>query len=286
MGDMFNNDVTYNDKWETPENLKALDTVEKKYFHRSVCYPSCPTAWAPEVLEMLDYLDKEFGIAYNTESIMAYATKGKWYYLLTVKPFANLFSSIRYNFLKFKFKDEWDREYYKKKTLTKRFKSVGESFLHSYAYGRNVFRVQVIAPIVNRIRKPKINMRQMKEKYGRLELYFQSPDYLEQHIEYMLAKCKLKLALKGAYYPVDSMYNSGWSYNVGDQYRVDDVEITVEPDGTKNRTDYHYRKAMKDLGLDLKEMEQKALALEKAQDDDAKRQKAEEEDAANKQVAT
>ena len=267
MGDHFNNDVTYNDKWETVENLKALAKVEKKYFHRSVCYPSCPTAWAPEVLELLNYLDSEFGIAYNTETIMAYRTQGMWYYLLTVKPFLNLFSSIRYNFLQFKFADDTDRKYYKKKTFKKRFMSTLESFFHSYSYGRNVFRVQVIAPILNRIRKPKIHMRQLKEKYGRLELYFQAPDYLDAHVEYMIAKCTLKLALKGAYYPVDGMYNNGWTYNVGNQYRVDDVEIKVNADGTKTRTDYHYRKAMKDLGLDLKEMEQKAKALENKEDE-------------------
>jgi len=280
MGDIYNNDITYADKWETPENLKALEIVKKKYFHRSVCYPSCPTAWAPEVLEMLEYLDKEFGIAYNEDSIMAYRVSGRWYWHFTAGPWVNMFKSIRYNFLRFKFKDEWEREYYKEKTLKKRLKSIGESFTHSYSYGRNVFRVQVVAPILNRIRKPKIHMSQLKEKYGRLELYFRAPDYLEQHIEYIFAKAKVKIALKGAYYPVETLYNGGWSYNIGNQYRVDDVEIEVEADGTKKRTDYCYRKAMKDLGIDLKDMEQRATAYEKAEND---RQAAEEKDAANSQ---
>lgn len=263
MSDPYNNDVTYDNKWETPENLKALKQVERKYFHKSVCYPSCPTAWAPEVLEMLDYLDSEFGLRWNEQTIMAYYPRGSWYYLLSVKPFVNLLSSIHNNFFRFKFNNDWDREYYKNKTLKKKLSNIFSSFFHSYAYGRNVFRVQVIAPIVNRIRKPKITLTQLKEKYGRLELYFSAPDYLEEHVEYVLAKAKVKIALKGAYYPVETLYNSGWSYDVANEWRVDDVEIKVGPDGTKTRTDYSYRKAMKDLGIDLKDMAQKATALEK-----------------------
>jgi hypothetical protein len=272
MGDHFNNDVTYADKWDTEENLKALSKVKKKYYHRSVCYPSCPAAWAPEVLEMLEYLDKEFGLAYNTETIMAYRAESKWYWHFTTKPFANAFNSIRSNFLRFRFRDEEDRKYYRSRPMKQRFSRVVDAYLRSYTYGRNVFRVQVVAPIVNRIRKPKIHLRQLKEKYGRLELYFSAPDYLEQHVEYIFAKAKIKIALKGAYYPVESLYNGGWSYNVGNEYRVDDVEIKVNADGTKQRTDYVYRQAMKDLGIDLKGMEQRVIAYEKEQNADVEQQ--------------
>jgi hypothetical protein len=268
MSDIYNNDVTYDIKWDTKENLKALKEVERKYFHRSVCYPSCPTAWAPEVLEMLDYLDKEFGIMWNEQTIMAYQPQGKWYFLFTVEPILNVLRAIKSNFLRFKFKEEWDREHYKKKTFKKRVSSVVNSFLHAYTYGHNVFRVQVVAPIVNKIRKPKIQLSQLKEKYGRLELYFSAPDYLESHIEDVIAKAKVKIALKGAYYPLETLYNGGWCSYVGNGlHNIDDIDVKLQNDGTKVVTRYIYRKVMKDLGVDLEEMALKATALEKKQDE-------------------
>jgi len=73
---MYNNEVTYNKKWETPENKAALKKLYDKFFDRSYAAPSCPIAWAPEVLELLELLDKELGIERNTSTIGAYYVQG------------------------------------------------------------------------------------------------------------------------------------------------------------------------------------------------------------------
>ena len=72
---MFNNDVTYDERWGTSENRKYLRKLENKYLHRSICSPSCPVGWAKEVYDLLEHLDSEFGIAYNTTSMDGFMIK-------------------------------------------------------------------------------------------------------------------------------------------------------------------------------------------------------------------
>ena len=78
---MYNNEVTYNDKWDTVENREALKRLEDKYFSKSECGPSCPVSWAPEVLEMMDKPQKELGFCRNESTMGGYYVQGnhiKW----------------------------------------------------------------------------------------------------------------------------------------------------------------------------------------------------------------
>ena len=254
---MFNNDVTYDKKWDTPENQKALDIIQKKYFSRSTCGPSCPTAWAPEVLELFQYLDKEFGIGRNVSSLGGYVAQSTWWYCWTINPFVATFKSFVKYFIKSGIdpRNKWQLEYHNKLSILKRIEYTFNAFTHSFRYGNSLFRMQVMNPFLNYIYKPKIHLGQFKEKYGELRVYFSCPDYLDEHVNYMIHKTEIKLALKGAYYPVESFYDANTSYNVGDKYRPDDVEVVSKLDYNgqpcRERKDYVYRKPMKDLGLDL-----------------------------------
>ena len=69
---MFNNDITYADKHDTPENQAALAVLRKKFFPRSECCADCPPAWAPEVLALLEDIDEEWGIARNETTLGGY----------------------------------------------------------------------------------------------------------------------------------------------------------------------------------------------------------------------
>jgi hypothetical protein len=266
---MYNNDVTYDKKWDTAENKRALDIVQKKYFSRSTCGPSCPTSWAPEVLELFQYLDKEFGIQWNVSSLGGYRAESTWYYCWTINPFTATFKSfLRYFFKRgIDPKNQWENEYVGKMSFFKKLKSTFGSFTHSFRYGKSLFNMQVVNPILNRIYKPKICLGQFKEKYGSLTVYFSGPDYLEEHIDYMIAKTEIKLALKGAYYPVESLYNNNSSWYVGGDNRPDDVEIRDKTDYNgkpcKEHKFFSYRKPMRDLGLNLEDIA-KAAEVRKA----------------------
>lgn len=266
---MCNNDVTYHKKWDTPENERALKVIQDKYFSRSTCGPSCPTSWAPEVLELFQYLDKEFGIMRNTESLGGYIAQSNWYYCWTINPFVATFKSFQKYFLGKGLKSNWDKEYHKKLSLFKRIKYTLGSFTHSFRYGHSLFKMQVSNRVLNYIYKPKIRLSQFKEKYGSLTVYFGAPDYLDEHISYMIHKTEIKLALKGAYYPVESYYNAATTYEIGDQYRVDDLEVKPKTNynglPVKEVKKYSYRQAMKDLGLNLEDIAKAAEVRKAAQ---------------------
>lgn len=254
MSDPYNNDVTYAKKWDTEENEKWQKKVEDRFFDKSICSPSCPAAWAKEVYELLSKFDDEFGIMWNTETIRAYRVQGKWYYLLTVGPFIEPLLALYHNMIGYRnSKSSWTKEYWSKASLSKKIFGALDRFAHSYSYGRRVFRVQVIAPIMNRIKKPKFVLSQVKEKYGRLEIYFQAPSYLEEYIEHEIAKTQVKLAMKGAYYPLETLFESYSSCNIANEFHPEDMYVRETKYG-KEWARTTYRKAMKELGVDLTEM--------------------------------
>ena len=202
---MYNNEVTYDEKWETPENEEYLKKLNK-YFDASHCSPSCPHGWAKEVYELLSHLDKEFGIARNEDTLRGYFTQGNWYFDLTIGPYISAVKALYMNFIGYKSMDQRNKyqvERYKTMTLSKRITEALNTIPGRYRYGVRLFKAQVVNRLYNKIFKPKITLGQLKEKYGELTIYHSEPKYLSEYIEELIAKTEVKLAVKGCYYPVE-----------------------------------------------------------------------------------
>ena len=257
---MFNNDVTYDIKWETDDNKRALLELERKFFPRSECWPSCPTAWAPEVLELLNHLDDEFGIRRNTTTISSIYVKDSWLQDLTINPFLEAHKEFNRAFL---LKDlrSYEQKYYDGKSLLFKLSSVGRAFMRSYQMGATSFKIRVINRVLNATLNPKISLDQIKEKYGHLNVYYGAPDYLSEYIDNEVRKTELKIAAKGAYYPIENFY----SHAVSTYSEVCDLEVKISRTDEKTEqsvTRYPYRRLMKDMGINLEEIESKAESKE------------------------
>lgn len=260
-----NNDVTYAEKWNTPENKAALKKLETKYFDKSSCAPDCPIAWAPEVLELFETLDRELGFTYNTSTMRGYYIQGTAKDWFVTDPWKNLFRSVKTNFFSAKPPQVRTRTRvditYRNKTIVERLAAVTESFMHSINYGKRACVIKYVNPIRNKYSKNKISLGQLKEKWGSLTIYFNAPPAFEDYIEDLIRKTEIKLALKGAYYPIESLWNNRTSYNIENEHRPDAVTITYgeyKGERTVTMEKTTYRQAMKDLGLDLKEIKAKA----------------------------
>lgn len=254
---MYNNEVTYDKKWDTPENKAAWKKLDDKYFDRSEASPSCPVGWAPEVLELMETLDKEFGIMYNESTLRAYYVQGKPFDHFITGPFKGMWSAFYNNFIeKIDPEKTWLVER-RNRAVIVRLKGVVDAGLHSIRYGMRAFRVTHINPVLNKIFKPKIRLGQVKEKYGSLRIYFSSPDYLDSYIEKLIAKTEVKIAMKGCYYPVETMFGNTTSWRCGTKWHPEMYSTKVDKDGDVDVTVTTHRGAMSELGLDMKEMEAK-----------------------------
>lgn len=250
---MYNNEVTYNKKWETEENKKALQKLESKYFDRSECSPGCPLSWAKEVLELMETLDKELGIRYNESTMRGFVIKGSPLDWFIVEPFNGVVRAFKHTFYVPK---------YGEKSFTKRIatlpKRVLDNFCHSIGYGFSSISAKYINKYKNKLFKKRIQLSQVKEKYGELRLYFNAGSAFEEYIENEVRKCEVKLSMKGAYYPLENLYNASTGYYVGTKHRPDIIKTTIKEDGSIDVNQTVYRGVMKELGVDLNEIEQKA----------------------------
>lgn len=192
---MCNNDVTYADKWDTVTNNAALKKLDNKFFDRSICSPHCPVGWAPEVLELLERLDKEFGIARNCSTIRAYSVDLPLYKYFFVTTYKN----AKYNLLQ--------KENFKgvKFSLKQRVLKAKASLIKDIKYALKVFNVRYTNPILNKILKPKITLSQVKEKFGYLTLYINCEPEYKEYIDNLIYETTIKLATKGAYYPLEQI---------------------------------------------------------------------------------
>jgi hypothetical protein len=273
---MYNNEVTYNEAHDTHENLDARLKLENKFFDRSECAPSCPNAWAPEVLALLDYLDKEFGIARNTTTIAGYYPRGNWYStLFGVESIKSAFQTFHFYFLKRH--DKESKDILRKRSLGYKLRAVLDSFLGTYSYGVLLFKLQVLNPLLNKILKPKIRLGQVKEKFGSLRVYYTAPDYLQEHIDEEIRSTEITLAVKGVYLPIETFYYAYSERANGNEYYPNLIEIKngVFTSGEKYSSvrEYSYRKAMRDNGLNLDEIKAKADAIKNTKKKKAKSKK-------------
>lgn len=193
---MCNNDVTYHEKWDTMANNAALKKLDEKFFDRSVCSPSCPVGWAPEVLEMLEHIDQKFGIKRNTRTIRAYRITNTMYELFIKATYNNVMYALRT-------KENRKKEPF---TLADRLKKAKDELFRTLTYARKAFMVKYVNGIINAVLRPKVELSQIKEKFGYLTLYFHvdNPEYKE-YINKLQRDVVIKLATKGAYYPLEQV---------------------------------------------------------------------------------
>lgn len=263
----YNNEVTYDKKWETEENKMWLKKLEDKYFDRSYCSPSCPHGWAKEVFELLELFNNTLGIEHNTSTLRAYYPQGSfkdWFLINPVKGAWNTFISQF-----FKPKPEYQRKTY---NTTEKLQKVVSAFLRPFGYGFRCIKVLHINPILNKILKPKLRLSQVKEKYGSLTLYIDVEPAFEKWVETEIKKCEIKLALKGCYYPIESLYDYSTSKNVGNEYNPDIVEVEKGISSYDGKpytkvTQTTYRNIMKDMGVDLEPIAVKAMIKASAKED-------------------
>jgi hypothetical protein len=256
---MFNNDLTYSKKWETEENLKAHHELERKFFDRSIAYPSCPISWAPEVLELLSLIDKELGIERNTDTMCSYRISGKpsdWFLLHPIKGAFNAFIS---GFLKPK--PEWKET---EDSILKKIFHIYESFTHPFGYGFKALKIKYVNKFLNYIFSPKVRLSQIKEKYGDLTLYIDAPDAFDGWINEQIKKTKIKLSIKGAYYSLEQLYDQTTITYHSVEHNPDLISIenctNSLDDSTYTKVSKTiYRKLMQDMGLDLNEVAVKAM---------------------------
>lgn len=260
-----NNDVTYHDKWDTHENRQALAILEKKFFNKSECRPDCPVAWAPEVLELMETLERELGFVYNEKTMRGYYIQGTPKDWFLTNPWSGFFYAFKKNvFTKPKdtnakrLSKTWERPYM---TLSQRLIAIPMGFFDPIGYGIRALTMRYINPLRNKFFKKRIYLGQLKEKYGYLTCYFHAPEAFKEFIEKEKAKCIIKLALKGAYYPIETLYNSSIEFHCGTVYHPDTYEITHGDNGGKPFTNVKIttmRMHMADMGLDMEDIKNKA----------------------------
>ena len=253
--DSYNNGITYHKSWDTPENGKWNKLLHEKYLERPYCSSDCPLAWSKEVYELLEMLDKEFGIQYNTSSIRGYGFKGnplKWFVLDPLRSLT--VAHVEYLLCKsFSPDNKWLVRHWPKKLVDrlkafpKRLFGSIKSIPNYFSVGLKRIKVVYINRLLNKVLKKKIQLSQVKEKYGSLTIYFNSPEYLNDYIDKEIKKTEVKLALKGAYYPLESFWNSYSSWATGTKFHPDLITAELGENGISHVKETGYRNVIKEM---------------------------------------
>ncbi len=238
---MFNNEITYADKWHTPENADAQRKLQK-FLSVSECRSHIPDAWAVEVLQLLEKIDSEIGIIKSTDRLDGFLVEGNLLKWFIVRPWARLYLN---------YMTEWRAH---KKFIS--IRTVLSIFAHAIQESFPHMRVLYVNPILNAVRKPRFRLVQAKEKHGQLKLYFKCPDIFESWVEKQIMETEVRLSVKGAYYPPHVMWNWTTSHTAGTAFNLDTVRVKPFTNGqtgdemvTVHKT--IYRQMMSDLGLDV-----------------------------------
>lgn len=199
-----NNDVTYADHWDTPEN-RWYKKQAMKYANRSHCESSIPLSWAREVYFFLKELDDKFGIQYAQDTYRGYYVpdRKEFLYLLFVSPIRRLPGT-----LKAMFKDVFNPSKYKLKsspTVLGRWNETLFEFRGSTLHAWSMLAFLIRGYIHNKRTKPQVNLSQFKEKYGYVTIYYQAPTEASFWIDNRRKILERDLSRKGAYYDLDQI---------------------------------------------------------------------------------
>jgi hypothetical protein len=237
----YNNHVTYDEKWNTPENKAAMKKLYP-YLRRTRCGSDCPDSWAVEVLELVKKVEKLYGIRYHASTRWGYSSEGDIKHLtwlvkdLLGKPYIHTYGEM---------KKPTTMDYIKKwfTGLPERLSSFS-SRINDYV------RYVLWGRFYNWYRKPQVSLDQIKEKFGTLRFYFSAPYWIDKHVDEMIMETEIKLSEKGAYYSLLSLYGTTHS-------RIDDtLDFELSSDKkTKTVVEYPVKRLMKKLGYNIEEFE-------------------------------
>lgn len=201
---MYNNEVTYDKKWETKKNRHyrdmAMDIAKK-----SECMSSIPLSWAREVYFFLRHLEHTYGIKYPTRTHMGYYLPSipKTLRIMFIDPITRLPKT-----LKKLYKDVFSEpSKFQKKYAPTRKDRVKETLFGfcgrgGYLYGWQLAWHRLYGFAYNKIKRPKIGLGQFKEKFGYVTVYYDAPDDISKEVDRYIKRLELSLARKGAYYDV------------------------------------------------------------------------------------
>ena len=269
QNDHFNNSVTYHKYWNTPENKKYHELLRKKYLDRPYCMSDCPIGWSKEVFELLQKIDKELGIEFNTTTNGGMNFGGGLFDWFIKTPFETAFL-CHLEFLifhefgnpKFSRKRYWPSSLWERiKQLPGRITSIPKHVYQDFKSGVNKTTVRYVNPILNRLLKKRVELSQVKEKYGSLTIYFSGPDCFSNWIDQEIHKTEVKLAIKGCYWPLKGFWNSYSGYWANTKHNPEVIVAKLRDDGCIDVTKSVYRQAIKEV-LGDEEFEKFKLTVE------------------------
>lgn len=268
---MYNNEVTYHEKWDTLENIQYEQKLAKKYYSRTPCSSHIPNAWAKEVWEFLEELDKQFGIArkpHNTvRGLSSWETIKEEYLEVLKRVISPSLEQSYYRYYKPLEISEEDSPKVKEgklksnakrkeeyKEITK-LKVRAKDFFSSYKRLTKRLISFLIDSAIDWYRKPQIVLSQVKEKFGTIRVYANCSPAIRAYIREKENQLEIKLATKGAYPTLKSL----WNLHIDERLPKNeeekdhhwkffhDVVLLEDEDGTKSLRRYTMRDTIRDL---------------------------------------
>ena len=199
--------------------------LNKRYLSQTICMSDCPTQWAEDVYNMLEIVDKEHGICYREYSNRDDLVKciSRVWEIETKHLKTNLPYRKKQSFLV-------RLGSFPKRLITRWYSSI------SYSISEKI--TIEINKIKNRVLRKKVTIDQIKEKYNGLRVYYSVNGEFGSWVDHQIRLCEVKLAQKGVYYKLESLYNSTTSY-----YDKDISDSII--------TEFSYRKAFRQLNINM-----------------------------------
>lgn len=240
-------DKIYGSKWYTPEAINALKQIEPLLL-RAACPSQVPLSWGVEVLELLTLLDTEFGIARPTSHVFGYRIHGTMFDWLLLRPLRTLVAEAKSVFMAPAIQNvSVVRNAYLK------LNSAVMLSLDQFIYGFRCIKYRHINNLLNVVFRPKLELIQVKEKYGTLRVYYSGPSYLNDHIDFLIKKTEAKLSVKGAYTDLQTLWSLTKHYSVDNEFNPDLIVSKKTNDGVAV-VETCYRKAIKELDIDTTDL--------------------------------
>lgn len=193
---LYNNEITYHNKWNTVWNEMARDHLEERYLKHTECSSHIPVAWAEEVLDLLNKIEDQWGIKAN-DSIYI---EGWGYYSLR-----NYVSSLAISTGLKKLPFRWYGDNVTNKDRKRQRKQRFPGWPWRAIQNEVEHRIKCYkATRYNKKRKPQVTISQVKEKFGHFNLYYDAPKEIKVEIDKLIDETIKKLSDKGAYYTIES----------------------------------------------------------------------------------
>jgi hypothetical protein len=125
-------------------------------------------------------------------------------------------------------------------------RSIYKNYCYNVGYGFRRSRFTLINPIINWVLKPKVNLFQVKEKFGTLRVYFSCTVPIDDCIEMAIKETEVKLSIKGAYLEPKEL----WEQKTIRYNSYSSIEA-IENGEVYRCTEPTYRKTLIQFGFDF-----------------------------------